>query len=207
VARVRAQVDRRDAALRGSPDPIDAVCDLLAATADDVSRLWTIELVFTVDEQHATFVHPLCVPASDAAALAPDGALAQSTFHGAYGWASWFYRYMVREKRLLSLEQAIHKLTAQPASILGLRDRGTLAAGNIADLAVFDPGTYADRETMYDANRPAGRNAARRRRRRAHDQRRRTDGPARRPRPAPNLICGRPRARVRPPRLTDPSRK
>ena len=131
------------------------ICDLLAATSDDVSRLWMIELTFTEDEQESAFVHPLCVPMSDAAALALDGPLAESMFHGAYGWASWFYRYMVREKALLSPEAAIHKLTGQPASILNLNNRGTLKPGNYADVAVFDPSGFADRETMFTPNEPA----------------------------------------------------
>jgi N-acyl-D-aspartate/D-glutamate deacylase len=136
-------------------EPLDAICDLLAATADDVSRLWTIELTFTEDEQRAAFVHPLCVPASDAAALALDGPLANSSFHGAYSWASWFYRYMVRDHKLLSPETAIHKLTGQPAAILGLKQRGVLRPGAFADIAVFDAESFAERETMFDPNQPA----------------------------------------------------
>jgi N-acyl-D-aspartate/D-glutamate deacylase len=136
-------------------EPIDAVCDLLAASADDVSRLWTVELTFTEEEQRLAFVHPRCVPASDAAALGPDGPLATRSFHGAYSWASWFYRYMVRERRLLSPEAAIEKLTRQPASILGLRDRGTIAVGALADVAIFDPATFAERETLHAPNQAA----------------------------------------------------
>lgn len=136
-------------------EPLDAICDLLAATPDDVSRLWTIELTFTEDEQREAFAHPLCVPASDAAALALDGPLAESRFHGAYSWASWFYRYMVRDNKLLSPETAIHKLTGQPASILRLKDRGVIREGAFADIAVFDASSFADRETMFDPNRPA----------------------------------------------------
>jgi N-acyl-D-amino-acid deacylase len=132
--------------------PLDTVCDLLAETADDVSRLWMIELTFTEDQQRSTFVHPLCVPMSDAAALALDGPLANSEFHGAYGWASWFYRNMVRDSRLMSPHAAIHKLTGQPASILDLKGRGTLVPGNYADIAVFDADEFSDRETMFTPN-------------------------------------------------------
>jgi N-acyl-D-amino-acid deacylase len=135
--------------------PMDTICELLAEASDDVSRLWVILLTFTGEEQEATFVHPLCVPASDAAALALDGPLAKSSFHGAYSWASWYFRYMVREKRLLSLEQGIHKMTGQPAAILGVPKRGLLKPGFFADLAIFDPELYADKETMFDPNQPA----------------------------------------------------
>jgi N-acyl-D-amino-acid deacylase len=139
---------------RGS-EPTDAICDLLAATADDPGRLWDLLLTFTTRQQDVTFVHPLCVPASDAAALALDGPLAASSFHGAYGWAAWFYRTMVRDKKLLTLEQAVHKLTAQPAAILGVRDRGRLERGCFADVAIFDAGALAHRETEFEPNRPA----------------------------------------------------
>jgi N-acyl-D-amino-acid deacylase len=139
---------------RGS-EPTDAICDLLAATTDDPGRLWDLLLTFTDEEQEVTFVHPLCVPASDAAALALDGPLAGSSFHGAYGWAAWFYRNMVRDKKLLTLEQAVHKMTAQPASILGVKARGLLQPGSFADVAIFDADAFAARETAFEPNRPA----------------------------------------------------
>jgi N-acyl-D-aspartate/D-glutamate deacylase len=62
---------------------------------------------------------------------------------------------MVRDHKLLSREQAIHKLTGQPASILGLKDRGVLREGNYADVSVFDADAFADRETEFEPNRPA----------------------------------------------------
>jgi N-acyl-D-aspartate/D-glutamate deacylase len=49
----------------------------------------------------------------------------------------------VRDREVMSLERAIHKLTAEPASVYGLADRGVVAAGYAADLAVFDPATVA----------------------------------------------------------------
>ena len=50
---------------------------------------------YTEEEQREAFAHPCCVPGSDATTLAPDGPLAESFFHGAYTWASWFWRFMV----------------------------------------------------------------------------------------------------------------
>ena len=140
---------------RGS-GPTEAICDLLAATADDPGRLWDLLLTFTAEEQQVAFVHPLCVPASEsAAALALDGPLAGSSFHGAYGWAAWFYRTMVRDAKLLTLEQAVQKMTAQPASILGVKDRGLPQSGAFADIAIFDADVFADFETAFEPNRPA----------------------------------------------------
>jgi len=61
--------------------------------------------------------------------------------------------HYVRELRLLSLEDAIRKMTSLPASNLGLHDRGRLAEGMAADITVFDPETIADRSTWEDPHR------------------------------------------------------
>ncbi|MEJ0021171.1 MAG: D-aminoacylase [Candidatus Doudnabacteria bacterium] len=52
---------------------------------------------------------------------------------------------MVREKKLLKWESAVKKLTSEPASLLGIADRGVIAKGNIADIVVFDPQTVTDK--------------------------------------------------------------
>ena len=110
---------------------------------------------YTETQQELTFAHALCVPASDATALAPDGPLAGSAFMGAYTWAAWFWRFMVRERRRLTPEVAVHKLSGQPATILGLSDRGFLRSGMRADIAVFDPDVFADTGTTFDPSQLA----------------------------------------------------
>jgi N-acyl-D-aspartate/D-glutamate deacylase len=63
----------------------------------------------------------------------------------------------VRDRGVLSLTEAIAKITAEPARRLGLTDRGRLAPGFAADLVVFDPATIANRADGADpAARPAG---------------------------------------------------
>jgi N-acyl-D-aspartate/D-glutamate deacylase len=49
----------------------------------------------------------------------------------------------VRDRHVMPLERAIHKLTGEPAGVYGLTDRGTIAEGQAADLCVFDPETVA----------------------------------------------------------------
>ncbi|MGH9703143.1 MAG: N-acyl-D-amino-acid deacylase family protein, partial [Candidatus Acidiferrales bacterium] len=68
----------------------------------------------------------------------------------AYGSFARVYRKYVREEHLISLEEAVRKMTSLPAQILGITDRGRLAAGNWADITIFDPDTIADKSTYPD---------------------------------------------------------
>jgi N-acyl-D-amino-acid deacylase len=146
---------RRDvasvAAERGQ-EPLDAVYDLLLGGLEAPEKLMVIIHAYTEEEQREAFAHPLCVPGSDATTLAPDGPLAGSWFHGAYTWASWFYRFMVRDAKLLTPAEAVRKLTAQPAARIGLSDRGVLRERAHADVTIFDPELFAERGTTFEPN-------------------------------------------------------
>jgi N-acyl-D-amino-acid deacylase len=73
----------------------------------------------------------------------------------AYGaFARVLGRY-VRDEELLSLEEAIRKMTSLPADNLRLEDRGRLRVGGYADIAVFDPVAIADHATPHDPHRYA----------------------------------------------------
>ena len=95
------------------------------------------------------------MPGSDATTLAPDGVLAGEKFHGAYTWASWFLRRMVRETSALTLQDAIYRMTTLPARRLGLADRGRIAKGCQADLVVLDWQNYSDQGTVAHPSRLA----------------------------------------------------
>ncbi|HEY6433238.1 MAG TPA: amidohydrolase family protein [Acetobacteraceae bacterium] len=136
-------------------DAHDAALDLLAEAADDLSRPMVIIHCHTEAQQREVFAHPLCMPGSDATTLAPDGPLAGSVFHGAYSWAAWFWRFMVRETRALTPEQAVFKLTGLPARTLNLSGRGVLAEGAAADIAVFAPDSFGERATTFEPNQLA----------------------------------------------------
>ena len=171
-------------------EPLDAVYDLLLDGRDELHKLMVIIHAYSEDQQREAFAHKLCVPGSDATTLAPNGKLAESFFHGAYTWASWFWRFMVRDERLLSPEDAVFRLTGQPAERIGLSDRGVLREGARADVAVFDPQAFAERGTVFEPNLLADGHAARARERRADAAGRRADRRARRPGAAPEWLGG-----------------
>ena len=56
---------------------------------------------------------------------------------------------------MLSPQEAIRRITSLPASRLGLTDRGALRVGACADIAIFDPETFADQGTTFEPNRTA----------------------------------------------------
>lgn len=140
---------------RRARSPTDAALDILLDAVDAPRAPMVIIHCYDESDQALAFGHPACVPASDATALAPDGPLAGSAFHGAYTWAAWFWRFMARERRLLSPGEAVHKLTGQPAAILGLTERGRIADGMRADLAIFDGEGFAEAGTTFEPNRLA----------------------------------------------------
>jgi N-acyl-D-amino-acid deacylase len=90
--------------------------------------------------------HPQTVIASDARLSRPGEGHPHPRAYGTFPRVLGRY---VRERQVLTLERAIHKMTLQPARRMGLRDRGAIRAGAFADLVVLEPATVADRAT-YD---------------------------------------------------------
>ena len=110
------------------------------------------------DENTARILaHPLGMVCSDGGAYAPYGALSGGSPHPrGYGTFPRLVGHYVRTG-VVSLELAIHKATAMPATKLGLVDRGVLAVGSFADLVAFDPTTVSDRSTFEEPHQyPAG---------------------------------------------------
>jgi len=103
----------------------------------------------TEEDMQVFLKHRLSTIGSDGNAISADGsqskALVHPRFYGAH--ARVLGRY-VRELNVLTLEQAVHKVTLQATQRLGLRDRGRLAPGYIADLVILDAATVADRATF-----------------------------------------------------------
>jgi N-acyl-D-aspartate/D-glutamate deacylase len=135
--------------------PFDCALDILLAEIEQIHRPMVSLHCYSEDQLRLAFCQPACMIGSDATALAPDGPLADAVFHGAYSWASWFFRRMVRETGTLGLAAAIHRLTGLPAERLRLSDRGVLRPGAWADLCLFRADDYGDTATTFDPNRLA----------------------------------------------------
>jgi N-acyl-D-amino-acid deacylase len=86
---------------------------------------------------------------SDAASQAPRGVFLKSSVHPrTYGNFARLLGKYVRDEKRMTLPEAVRRLTSFPASNLGLKDRGHLAPGMMADVAIFDPATIADKATF-----------------------------------------------------------
>jgi dihydroorotase/N-acyl-D-amino-acid deacylase len=132
-------------------DPRDAVMDLVIADNGESSVVISI---MREDDVQAALKDPTVAVGTDSSARAQDGPLADSKSHPR-GWGS-FPRILgkyVRDEHLLSLEDAIRKMTSRPAARVGLADRGLLRLGMMADITVFDPATIRDVATFDDPNR------------------------------------------------------
>lgn len=93
--------------------------------------------------------HPLSMICSDGGAYAPYGPLSGGSPHPrGYGSFPRLMGHYVRDRRALTLESAVHKVTGMPAAKLQFADRGTIATGMIADLVAFNPDTIADGATF-----------------------------------------------------------
>jgi N-acyl-D-amino-acid deacylase len=133
------------AKMRGK-DPIDTAMDLIA---EDESRIDTIYFLMTEENKKKEIVKPWVSFGSDEASQAPEGNFLKSNCHPrAYGNFTRVLGKYVREEKVLTLEDAIRKLSGLPATNLGLHGRGFIKEGMFADVVVFDPATIADRATF-----------------------------------------------------------
>lgn len=138
-------------------DELDAVFDLILA---DRGQTGAIYFVMNEDDVRAALKQRWVGVGSDNGARATDGPLAGSKAHPrGYGTFPRILGRYVRDEKLLPLEDAVHKMTWRAASRVGLRDRGQINEGMMADITIFDPETVADRATFENPNQyPAGIN-------------------------------------------------
>ncbi len=136
------------AAARAGKDPVDLALDL--ALADGLQTRFRMA-VMNFDEQE---VAELITDPHTIIALSDAGAHANQLCDACY--STYLLGHWVREKKTLSLEQAVHQLTQRPAEMFGITDRGVLAEGRPADVVVFDPATVAPGPLKRVYDLPAG---------------------------------------------------
>jgi N-acyl-D-amino-acid deacylase len=140
------------AALRGR-SPEDTVLDLVV---EDESRIGVVFFLMSEENVRRQVQLPWVSFGSDAGSMAPEGLFLKSSTHPrAYGnFARLLGRY-VRDEGLVSLPEAVRRLSSLPAENLGLDRRGRLVPGHFADVVVFDPATVEDRATFEAPHRYA----------------------------------------------------
>ncbi|HET9483551.1 MAG TPA: amidohydrolase family protein, partial [Xanthomonadales bacterium] len=132
-------------AMRGT-GPEDTMIDLVI---EDGSRVDTAYFLMSEENVKLGLAQPWVSLGSDAEASAPEGLFLKSSTHPrAYGNFARLLGHYVRDERVLTLEDAIHRLTGLPAANWKLAQRGCLEPGCHADLVVFDPATIADHATF-----------------------------------------------------------
>lgn len=126
-------------------DPFDFICKLIIEENNGVSMCG-----FAMSEENTARIlaHPLCMAASDASARAPYGPLSLSNAHPrTYGTFPRVLGKYVREDGILTLPEAIRKMTSFPANRLGLKKRGRIDQDFFADLVLFDSAKIRDTAT------------------------------------------------------------
>ena len=133
------------AKMRGK-DPIETIMDLVY---EDRSRVGTVYFMMSEENIKKQLRQPWVSLGSDAASMAPEGAFIRSSTHPrAYGNFARLLGKYVREEKVITLQEAIRRLSSLPATNLGLDHRGLLKVGMFADVSVFDPKTIGDRATF-----------------------------------------------------------
>src|SRR5678815_145562 len=133
------------AKMRGK-DPIDTAMDLIA---EDESRISAVYHLMSDENVKKEMQKPWISFGSDEASQAPESPFTKSNPHPrAYGNFARVLGKYARAEKVLSMTDAIHRLSGLPASNLGLDRRGFLKKGMFADVVVFDPATIADHATF-----------------------------------------------------------
>ncbi|WP_019670430.1 N-acyl-D-amino-acid deacylase family protein [Eudoraea adriatica] len=128
--------------------PEETAMDLVIA---DGSRVGTTYFLMSEENLKKQIALPYMSFGSDAGSLAPEGVFLESNTHPrAYGNFSRLLGKYVRDEKIISLEEAIRKLTSLPASNLKIKNRGSLAEGYFADIAIFNPETIKDHSTFAE---------------------------------------------------------
>jgi N-acyl-D-amino-acid deacylase len=133
------------AKMRGK-DPVETIMDLVL---EDRSRIGTVYFMISEDNIKKQIRLPWVSFGSDASSMAAEGVFLKSSTHPrAYGNFARLLGKYVRDEKVISLAEAIRRLSGLPATNLGLDHRGFIRKGMFADVVVFDPKTIADKSTF-----------------------------------------------------------
>ena len=133
------------AAMRGT-SPEDTMVDLVI---EDDSRVGTAYFMMSEENVRKKIAQPWMAFGSDAESLAPEGVFLKSNPHPrAYGTFARLLGKYVRDEGVISLPEAIRRLTSFPADNLGISGRGRLREDFYADITIFDPATIRDHATF-----------------------------------------------------------
>lgn len=143
-----------DAAAEKGEDPLAMVVRLLK----EEGGVGMIGFGMSEENTDKVLAHPLGMVCSDGSVFAPSGPLSGGSPHPrSYGTFPRVLGRYVRERKVMPLETAIHKMTGLPAKKLNLKERGVIRTGAFADLVAFDPSTVTDTATFTDPHQyPAG---------------------------------------------------
>jgi N-acyl-D-amino-acid deacylase len=126
--------------------PEDTILDLIL---EDQSRVGTVYYMMSEENIAKQLRKPWVSLGSDGGSLAPEGVFLTANPHPrAYGNFARLLGKYVRDDKVLTLEDAVRRLSGLPAGNLGLDRRGLLRTGYFADITVFDPAKIADRATF-----------------------------------------------------------
>lgn len=129
-----------------SLSPEETAMDLVI---QDGSRVGTVYFLMSEENVKKQIALPYMSFGSDASSQAPEGVFLKSSTHPrAYGNFSRILGKYVRDEKVISLEEAIYKLTTLPANNLKIKKRGALQTGFYADLAIFNPDEIQDHATF-----------------------------------------------------------
>jgi N-acyl-D-amino-acid deacylase len=132
------------AKMRGK-SPEETAIELVS---EDGSRVGTIYFLMSEDNVKREVALPWMSFGSDEGAPAPEGVFLKSRSHPrAYGNVARVLGHYVRDEKVTTLQDAIHRLSWLPATNLGIRGRGALRDGYYADVVVFNPATIQDHAT------------------------------------------------------------
>jgi N-acyl-D-aspartate/D-glutamate deacylase len=137
-----------EAAKQAGKDGFDFVFDLLIEERGSVGCIY---FIMSEDDLTLALRQPWVSIGSDGSALSIEGPLRAGVPHPRnFGTFPRVLGRYVREQGVITLEEAIRKMTSLPAATLGLDGRGSIAPGQWADLVMFDPATVGDRATFED---------------------------------------------------------